>query len=515
MKATDKKLRIAGTAIGMVVLTFTGKALGFARELVMAACFGTSYVTDAYVMARSIPDILFSGIVVAVGTSFVPLYADQNVQYGKEKADSMFNSLLNLLIKVAVPLSILGILLADPLISIFANGFFGEQRSLAVFFLRITFISVGFTGLNQLYSSYLNFNEDFISPIVCGYCFNIFSCIFALIASKYTERILPFGCVMGYALTTLLLSGTARRKGMVRNFFFREKTDSIALKVFKLSLPVFVGEYAHQINFYIDRFLSSGMQQGSVASLNYAYEIITLITGVTTVVITTIAFSKMNQERAGGDIEKYNDILQKSFLISVIIAMPCMFGVFAFSREIVQAIYGRGAFDSNSVSYTSKAVFWYAPYLLAFAMSTPIIQAFQSHKSMKTPMIIGLISMLCNVVLSIVLSGIIGMGGLALATSVSMIITVTIGWIELKKSFPDVVPVKDIGKIMRIAVISLATIGTVYLLNSFILSRLSANMLFRMIILVIISSALYLVLLRLFNIVKYPLRGNKSEHKTR
>ena len=51
----------AQTAVIMAVLTLISKLLGFAREMVMAACFGTSYIVDAYVMAQNIPNLILLG----------------------------------------------------------------------------------------------------------------------------------------------------------------------------------------------------------------------------------------------------------------------------------------------------------------------------------------------------------------------------------------------------------------------------------------------------------------------
>lgn len=57
----------------MAVFTFVSKLLGFVREMVIAGVFGTSYIVDAYVMAQSIPDMLFGRI---FGIRRYGLYAD-------------------------------------------------------------------------------------------------------------------------------------------------------------------------------------------------------------------------------------------------------------------------------------------------------------------------------------------------------------------------------------------------------------------------------------------------------
>ena len=66
----------AQTAAMMAVLTLGTKFLGFLREVFLAGFFGTSPVTDAYVMAGAIPGILFAGVFTSMSVSYMPLFSD-------------------------------------------------------------------------------------------------------------------------------------------------------------------------------------------------------------------------------------------------------------------------------------------------------------------------------------------------------------------------------------------------------------------------------------------------------
>lgn len=55
----------------MAVLTLVSKLFGFFREMVMANFFGTTFITDAYVMSITIPAI----ILTAIATAYMPLYS--------------------------------------------------------------------------------------------------------------------------------------------------------------------------------------------------------------------------------------------------------------------------------------------------------------------------------------------------------------------------------------------------------------------------------------------------------
>ena len=68
------KHNIAQTAVLMMILTLISKLLGFVRELVLANFYGASYIVDAYVLAQSIPGMIFGGVFPAIGTVCLPTF---------------------------------------------------------------------------------------------------------------------------------------------------------------------------------------------------------------------------------------------------------------------------------------------------------------------------------------------------------------------------------------------------------------------------------------------------------
>jgi len=96
-------------------------------------------------------------------------------------------------------------------------------------------------------------------------------------------------------------------------------------------------------------------------------------------------------------------------------------------------MYGRGAFDVQSVSITANVLLFYSIGLVAFSLRTVLYQAFYSQQDTKTPVVNAAISMIINIILNIILSRYLGIGGLALATSISAIICTLLLFISLRK----------------------------------------------------------------------------------
>ena len=56
-----------------IIITLISKVLGFSREIALSYFFGASGITDAYLVALSIPAV-FSFIGLALISGFIPLY---------------------------------------------------------------------------------------------------------------------------------------------------------------------------------------------------------------------------------------------------------------------------------------------------------------------------------------------------------------------------------------------------------------------------------------------------------
>jgi putative peptidoglycan lipid II flippase len=96
-------------------------------------------------------------------------------------------------------------------------------------------------------------------------------------------------------------------------------------------------------------------------------------------------------------------------------------------------LFGRGAFDNTAINMTSNALFFYSIGMIGFSLRDILSRAFYSLQDTKTPMINAAIGMVLNIVLNLILSQFLGIGGLALATSIAAIFTTALLFISLRK----------------------------------------------------------------------------------
>lgn len=497
-KKKNIKLTAAQTAVAMAALTLISKCLGFVREMVMAGCFGTSYVVDAYVMAQNIPNIIFAGILSAVSTSFMPLFSEKMEREGEESGNKFVNEVLNLLLKTSIVVAIFGMVFAKQFVQVFALGFTGEQAALTMFFLRIAFLFLIFNSLNLLITAYLQYKNVFLPQIAFGYLQNFIVISFVIIGAYINEKLIIFGLLCSYILINLLLTRLANKKGLKRVYSF--KNSGVAKQIMALALPTFIGGYVAQINTYVDKMLASGLPEGSVAALNYALLIVSLVSGLTVSIISTITFPKLNQARAAGNQEYYNEMFSKSFNLIFIISVPFALGAMVFSEEVVQVIYERGAFDTAATAMTAVALFWYGPHLAVSTLNIPIVQAYQSNKDMKTPMYIGFIIVAVNVCLNLILVKKMGLAGLAFATSIAGTVGLVLRVVVLKKKYPQIRAIESRSKLGKIGIAAGMAVAIAAFAYNCLVAVIWMPIIVYLGVAVAIAALIYIVVLKLFKV---------------
>ena len=106
-------------------------------------------------------------------------------------------------------------------------------------------------------------------------------------------------------------------------------------------------------------------------------------------------------------------------------ALPASVGLILLREPIISFLYQRGEFDEQDVQLVAWALLWYAAGLVGHSLMEVLTRAFFAQQDTKTPVLIGTIAMLLNVVFSFWFSSLfrqIGwfpLGGLALANSLA------------------------------------------------------------------------------------------------
>lgn len=415
-----------------MILTIFSKVLGFGKELVLSYFYGTSGISDAYIVSLTIPTVIFSFIGVAINTTYIPIYNSIEENDGEKNALRFTSNLINLMLILLTILIVLVFIFTTPIVRLFASGFEGEILRLSSNLTRISIISIYFSGIIYILQGYLQIKNDFRSPALIGIPLNIIL-IISIIISNYTDTlVLGYGNVVAVLCQVIFLVPFLIKQKYRHEFIINYKDEKLIRAIY-LAVPVMLGTSVNQINQIVDRTIASNIVVGGISALNYANRLNLFIQGIFVASIATVFYAEISKKAAKGDLKGIKSTMKSSLTGVNFIILPITFGTMVFARQIVELLFGRGAFDQTAITYTAAALFFYSIGMVGFGLREVLSRVFYSLQDTRTPMINAALGMLLNIILNIVLSRYLGIGGLALATSIAAIFTTALLFISLRK----------------------------------------------------------------------------------
>ncbi|MCM8805014.1 MAG: murein biosynthesis integral membrane protein MurJ [Candidatus Omnitrophica bacterium] len=415
-------------AISLLALgTIISRIFGLFREIVSANFFGTTKIYDAFLLAFMIPNF-FRGLLAegALTSSFIPVFTEYLTNEEKQKETKKILDITFTLSLIFTFSLFLFFFLLSNLVIKFINY---ESKWFYVFLLlKFTFPYLIFISLSALYTGVLNSYKTFflpsISPVVLDF-FWIFSLFFlsGIFGEKLEEKIfsLCIGIIFGGVGQFLILVPSVRKLGYFPKLSFNLSHPAIK-KMKYLFLPMIIGVAVGPINLLVDYSLANLLSSGMVSGLWYATRLYQLPLGIFGISISTAVLPWLSENFAKKDFKEFEKNLHYAFTILFLTFIPSTFILIFLKDEIVTFLFKRGLFDINSVKLTSYPLFFYSLGIIFYGGISIMTRCFYAFNDTKTPVKIGILSIITNFVLDIILMKFLAHGGIALSTSLVGII---------------------------------------------------------------------------------------------
>ncbi|MHB1953735.1 MAG: lipid II flippase MurJ, partial [Sulfobacillus sp.] len=164
--------------------TLISRISGFFREIVMAAYFGTSQATDAWLMASMLPNLLFSTVNAAISTTVVPILTQGDAQYSEPSVQRFLNELFTSIVVISLGLIVFGEILAPEIIHWVALGFHGPEIPLTIEMTRIMVPTIIFWGLSGIIVGILQEREQYFLPSLSPVAINLVRIVTIIVLGK-------------------------------------------------------------------------------------------------------------------------------------------------------------------------------------------------------------------------------------------------------------------------------------------------------------------------------------------
>jgi putative peptidoglycan lipid II flippase len=414
----------------------TSRILGVARDSIFARIFGVSALTDAYVAAFRIPNLLRDLFAEgALSSAFVPTFSDALEKGGRERAYRLGNLVLGGLLLITGALSLAGMLWADQLVSLITRGFGGNADRVATSGLlaRIMMPILTLVSVSAVWMGMLNAQQRYLAPAYAPAMFNVTSiaCGVMLMVVHCSERTGMVVWSLGTATAGLVqavvqLPSLHRLGYRVRPTLAGFLRDLDVRRIARLMGPATVGLAAIQINVFVNTQYAAALGSGPLTYLQNAFRLFYLPVGLFGVALATVTTARASQEAARGDknalIERVSDGVRGVWLL----ALPSAVGLVVLAQPVVQLLFQGGKFLPVHTAATVPIVQAYMLGVLPYSLVKVFAPAFFAMDRSRVPMIASIAAVLANLVFNGLTYRQLGAPGLALGTTVAALVNLGI-----------------------------------------------------------------------------------------
>jgi putative peptidoglycan lipid II flippase len=410
------------TAI-FAIWTAVSRAAGLAREIIVAALFGTQGAINAYVIAYQLPGLLRSLVAdSALAAAFVPVFTELQERGRHRDAQRLAGALLGLAVAGLGGLSALAVVLAPWVVPPLAPGLSPELADTAATLAQIMFPIVALFGVSGVVEAILQaggrFGPSAFAPVLWNAV--IIACLVG-VAPRVPEgdriEVYAGGIVVGTVVQVLFLLPWLRGLGPFP-MSLSARVPGV-LRVLALMVPVTLGLGLISVNLTVDSLFATLVGDRAPRAIDAAYRVYLLPQGIFSVAVATVLFPTVARQAARADWEGMRSTIATGVRMIAFVLLPASAFLMVLAEPTVRLIFERGEFDATSTALTSEALLVFAIGLAFNGASLLLIRAFFALQQSWLPTKVALVGVALNATLDAALYQPLGVAGIPLATSIS------------------------------------------------------------------------------------------------
>lgn len=396
----------------VVMLSFI---LGFARDLSVAAAFGTAAEADFIFLALLIPTVVENIFGISVRDALIPCL-DAAQRQNRSLALAVAARVGRPLLAGSVVFSAMLAIWPQLIVTLLMPGWDSALVAAAVPSFQVGAIVIVLSVWAYFMSSLLHLRGQFVLPLWRSVFMNL-GAIAAMWVFEASALMVLICITVSLSLHLIWVQASLGHEGVLPR-----RTQRGPARFRRYFFPLLAATIATQVNVLSERFFASWLEEGTISQLSYAYRIATIPLTVFTLSVLSIVFTRMTQTRGRGDLEGARGQTALAVSLTFFLMVPMAVFMAVWAEDIVRILLYRGAFSQSDVVETAAMLQAYCLGVVFLALSLLLSRIALSADRTRPVLVAGALSVTVTLGLDYLLVGPLGGQGLAYAMSAGAVL---------------------------------------------------------------------------------------------
>ena len=470
------------------ILIITGKLLSFVFNAFLGSYYGAGKISDAFIIAHTIPTILFEGVATAFISCYIPIQRSL-IHNSPDRIDDFNSNMTSISVLLSIIITTIYFIFHHQINSFYAHGFDEISLGLLDKYCSILVWSIPFIGAYCIFRAHLQVSKKkTVSSL--GQAILYIVLIMAVLGFYPNDTALAWATLLGNIICFCIFIFYSIGSGYRYRPYISFNEDYIKTMLLMI-FPIFFSTLAAELASIVDKYFASQYSDGIVTSLTYGYQLSFAMQGIVSVSVLIVVFPNLSDKAALGDYLGMNSIMYKCIEVISWVIMPIVVGGIVLAKPIINILFGHGKFSAESVTITALVFSGYLFGVFPMCVKHVGDRICYAMKKTKLAMLTAFITVGANIVLDYLMSIIWGYMGLVAATGISITVGTIASLLLIKIKNRDLSLFKIINDASKPLLVSIMMGILIFFWHKYVFSQIS--LLPGLIITVILGVLIYIV----------------------
>ena len=408
--------------------TILVKVVAALKEVAVAAVYGRSDAMDAFLAAFLIPNLLINLISESMNQALIPTLVRVHENEGQRSAQQLLASAMAWMSLLLAGASALMALCTPAIFPLIASHFNPAKLALAEHIFYQLLPVVLLTGIASNCTSVLNTREQFGWPAFAPVVMPLAVATAALAwGARWGITALVWGTLAGALLHAVWMAALMQAHGYTFQLKWHGMSAALREVAGQYGTVLLSGVVA-SAGLLVDQAMAAMLPAGSVSALVYANRFVAVIMTLLAGTLASAITPYLSQLVAQGDGDACRHLLRTWMVRAALSSVPLTIGLIAGARWLIRTTYQHGAFTAADTVVVAPVLAMYAIQIPFFVCSRVPYRVLLALRRTDIILYCGIINLALDVMLNLVLMRVMGIAGIALATSLWTLSTLVFLW---------------------------------------------------------------------------------------